>query len=108
VTAQVVHLDNGPPIACVSLRVIEKGKLRGFCDLEIPAWHLVFRDCAWMRGEYGDWIALPSSSFTKNDGAKAYKKLVEFTDKDVARRFNDTALAAVERYRQTMMDSARN
>lgn len=94
-SAQVVHLPQGQAVVCVALRIIEKGSLRGFCDLEIPAWHLVLRNCTWMRGEHGDWIGLPTSSFTKRDGARAYNKLVEFSDKDVARRFGERALAAV-------------
>lgn len=95
--ANVVPLDRG--VTCLALRRIEKGSILGFCVLKINAWNLIVRDCKWMSGERGDWVALPSSSYTDKDGKKRYTPIVEFSDKEAARRFQDAAIAAVRAFR---------
>lgn len=98
--AVITQRDNVHPlpsrgITALKVRRVNKGKLIGFVDLEIHAWHMVLNDCRWMSGEHGEWIALPSTSFQTKEGTTRYKDLVEFTDPEAKRRFQEAALAAI-------------
>ena len=78
-----------------NIRRINKGALVAIFDLEIPGWHLLFNDCKWFRKEDNEWVGLPSTSFTNREGKTVYKDLVVFEDKDVGKRFQAAALAAI-------------
>jgi hypothetical protein len=67
----------------------------GSVDLTIRAWRLRI-SCLWCSNDKGEWISLPTDSFTNRDGKKIYKHLVEFTDKQAYDRFQGAALAAVK------------
>jgi len=90
----VTQLRPEPGIVCRRLARIDKGSLIGFCDLEIVRWHLVLNECTWAIGKTGEFIGLPSRRYEK-DGKPAWKPLVEFSDKEASRRFQEAALAAV-------------
>lgn len=94
-----VHpLPRQAAVECVRFHAINKGSLVGFCDLVIEGWHLMLIDCAWFRSAKGEWISLPSTSYTAHDGKKRYKRMVEFTDEEAGRRFGSAALAAVQQF----------
>ena len=86
-----------PAIMATGLRRINKGALMGFCDLRIAAWSIVLHDCKWFRTNNGEWIGMPSVRYETRDGKTVYKDLIEFTDKEVASRFQAAALAAVRK-----------
>lgn len=83
-----------PGIVCRRLIRVDKGSLIGFCDLEITRWRLVLHECTWATGKNGEFIGLPQKRYEK-DGKTAYKALVEFSDKEAFRRFQEAGLAAV-------------
>ena len=94
-SAVVQPLRPASGIQARGLRRIERGALIGFCDILIPAWHIVLHDCKWFRKGDNEWVGLPSTSFVGKDGKTVYKDLIEFTDKDAAERFQRAALEAI-------------
>lgn len=83
------------------LKRINKGALVGFFELHIPEWGVVLHDCKWFRTNKGEWIGLPSTSFTTREGVKTWKNLVEFPDREAGARFQEAAMAAVRRIAPT-------
>lgn len=73
-------------------RVINKGALISIFDVEIPAWHLVIKDCKLFEKNGKHWIGMPSSTFTGGNGRTVYKNLVEFTDDSAKDRFQEALL----------------
>ncbi len=96
-SSNIQQLRPASGIIATDLRKVNKGALVAFCTLNIPAWHLTLNDCKWFKTNKGEWIGLPSSSFTARDGAVRYKNLVEFSDKEASARFQEAALAAVRK-----------
>jgi hypothetical protein len=44
------------------------------------------------------WIGMPSQKFTKADGSVSFTPVIEFTTDDARRRFQEQAIAAVDRH----------
>jgi hypothetical protein len=84
-----------PPIIASNLKWIRKNTLRATADVEVPKWRLKIRGVMWHAKNGKDWLFFPSREWVDRDGARQYAVLLEFTDKDVERRFQEAALAAV-------------
>jgi hypothetical protein len=80
-------------------RECKKGQsLQGFFTLELPS-GLVLHDMTFHVREDGSrWVGLPARSFTKSDGATGWFRLVDFTDRSAAARFQELAKAALEKF----------
>lgn len=84
-----------PGITASNYREIGKGKVVASVDVVIEAWHFKIT-CLVIDGSNGPFLSLPSKSFKAREGKTVYQPLVEITDKDVARRFEESALEAVK------------
>lgn len=70
---------------------LEKGTLRGFCDLELPS-GLIIRGAMLFEKNGKRWVGFPSKEWTKADGTKGYSPLLEFADRDVSDKFQAAVL----------------
>ncbi len=73
-----------------------KNTLVGFLSLTLPS-GMVLHDCTFHEKADSRWIGLPSKRFEK-DGATTYSPLIEFSAKEARQRFQEQAVAAVERF----------
>ena len=74
-----------------------KNKLQAFLNLSLPS-GMTINGCGYHRKNDGRWIGLPNQKFTKADGSVSYTPIIEFTSDDARRRFQEQAIAAVDRY----------
>ncbi|MGC1485353.1 MAG: hypothetical protein WA789_16290 [Candidatus Acidiferrum sp.] len=72
-----------------------KKSLRGFFTLTLPS-GMVLHQCSYFVKGDSRWIGLPSQKFTKKDGTVTYTPMVEFTSREVADKFRDQAVAALD------------
>jgi hypothetical protein len=87
--------DSARPIIASNFRWIRKGTLQATADLEIRKWRLKIHGGKWHAKDGRDWFTFPSREWVDRDGARQFAVLLEFTDKDVKRRFKEKALAAI-------------
>jgi hypothetical protein len=76
-----------------------KNTLLGFFDVELDS-GLVLCGCTLHQTGGRHWIGLPSKPYTKDDGTQSWTKIVDFRDKKIADKFQETvtplAIAANE------------
>jgi hypothetical protein len=82
------------------------GALIAFLSIETPS-GLLIRDCRLFEKSGRKWVGLPSRQYTKSDGSTAYAQIVEFSSKEVAARFQDEAIRAIDAYLVGGSDGAR-
>lgn len=70
-----------------------KNTLRRFCDLKLPS-GMIVRGCTLHEKGERHWVGLPANQYAKTDGTTEWAAIVDFSDKETSRRFNDTAVAA--------------
>ena len=87
--------DSSPPIIVSNLKWIRKNTLQASADIEVPKWRLKIRGVMWHAKNGKVWLSFPSRDWVDGNGARQFTVLLEFTDKDVERRFKDAALAAI-------------
>ena len=73
----------------------EKNALRGFFTLTLPS-GLVIHNCSLFQKGEGRWIGMPSNKFTTKEGTTSYTPIVEFVSREVADKFRDQALEALD------------
>jgi hypothetical protein len=74
-----------------------RNTLVGFCSIELPS-GMVIHECAFHRKADDRWLSLPAGKFEKSDGVTTWVPLVEFSSKEAKRRFQEQALAAIDRF----------
>jgi hypothetical protein len=74
-----------------------KNTLQAFLSLSLPS-GMTLHGCSYHRKNDARWIGVPSQKFTKADGSVRYSPIVEFVEDDAYRRFQEQAIAAVERH----------
>jgi hypothetical protein len=74
-----------------------KNTLHAFFNLTMPSGMTLHR-CSYHRKNDSRWVGVPSQKFTKEDGSAGYTPVVEFTTDDAHRRFQELAIAAVDRH----------
>jgi hypothetical protein len=84
-----------PAIIASNLKWVRKNTLQATADIEVPKWRLKIRGVMWHVKNGKDWFSFPSREWADRDGQRQFAALLEFTDKDVERRFKDAALAAI-------------
>ena len=85
-------------IRAVNLKKIDgKPGLIAVGDLELPS-GLILRGCSWRDGPNGQWIALPSRSYTTASGETKYTAVVEFSSSanEARKRFQAEAVKAFQ------------
>ncbi len=75
-----------------------KNTLRAFFTLALPS-GLVLKGCTYHVKGDSRWIGLPAREYLKA-GAKAWQPIVDFTTDAARKRFQTTALAALDRHRE--------
>lgn len=70
------------------------GKRVGTFDLTMPS-GMLLKQCILVNGENGEFIGLPQTSWTNNEGQKKYTSVVEIPDKDIRQRFTDAVIRAL-------------
>ena len=90
------YLAPRPGVVASNCRLINKNTLKATADIEVPKWTVKIRGVMWHVKGDSEWIALPSREWLDRDGNRQFAVLIEFTDKDVERRFKDAALAAIK------------
>jgi len=95
-------------IAASDWREVVKNSLQGFCVLTLSPSGIVLRDCALHKRDGKRWISLPSRPQLDSEGrhrkdpatGKAlWLPVVEIKGKAERERFQNTALAAVDKLR---------
>jgi hypothetical protein len=83
------------PIIASNLKWIRKNTLQATAAVEVTKWRLKIRGVMWHAKNGKDWLFFPSREWVDRDGQRQFAVLLEFTDKNVERRFQQAALAAV-------------
>jgi hypothetical protein len=76
---------------------IAKGSLRGAFSIELGT-GLIIKNCTVFESGGQRWISLPSRQYQKPDGRKGYSAYVDFKSKALKDKFQQQALAAVDRF----------
>lgn len=77
------------------------GSLLGFFDLQVPKWgNLIIHGCSLFQKEGRKWFSFPSKKVTSQDptAKPTYFAHLRFEDKDIRDKFNDTVIAALDKY----------
>ena len=75
----------------------EKNTLQAFLSLSLPS-GMILHGCSYHRRNDSRWVGVPGQKFTKADGSVGYTPVVEFTTDAAHQRFQEQAIAAVDRY----------
>jgi hypothetical protein len=96
-------------IRCLKFLVIEKGALRGFCDLALDS-GIILHDCQLLESNGKRWIGLPGKAQLDTDknvkkdattGKVAYTPTVSIPDRPRRDLFNESALVAIDAFRSS-------
>ena len=74
-----------------------KNTLQAFLSFSLPS-GMTLHGCSYHSKNDSRWIGVLSQKFTKADGSVGYTPVVEFTSDDAHRRFQEQAIAAVDRH----------
>jgi hypothetical protein len=94
-------------IRCVKFSPIERGALRGFCDLDLDS-GLTIHDCTVMESNGRRWVGLPGKPQINTDktvrtdpasGKVLYVPVVSIADKARRDLFSSNALIAIDAFR---------
>jgi len=78
-------------------RPYTKNTLQAYLSLVLPS-GMTLHGCSYHKNNDSRWIGLPGQKFTKGDGSVGYTPIIEFNSDDARRRFQEQALAAVDRH----------
>jgi hypothetical protein len=100
-------------IRCTKFTPMEKGALRGFCDLALDS-GMIIHDALLMESNGKRWVNLPGKpQLTKDqqvkrgdDGKIAYTPVLSIPDRARRDAFNLQALAAIDAFRGTSRSAA--
>lgn len=96
-----------PAVTCLEWRACERGALLGFTKIAIPAWHLEIDGITVYRKNERSWAQLPTRPMLDadrelvrdDDGKPRYAKILWFDDREIADRFSDAIIAAIQRHK---------
>jgi hypothetical protein len=77
-------------------KLIRKNSLIGALDFELPS-GMIIRGAMLLESNGRRWVNLPSESYQKSDGTRAWKPFIEFVSKEVRERFQAQVLPLAER-----------
>ena len=86
-------------IKVIDWRPLKKGtSLQGFASIQLPS-GLILHDVSLHEHANGSrWVGLPARKYETPDCTSSYVRLIEFVVKDTHRRFQKSALAAVDKF----------
>jgi len=87
-----------PTIVASNFRWVRKNTLEAIADVEIQKCRLKTRCTMWNSKNGSEWVAFPCREWLDCDGHRQFAVLLEFSDKDVERRFKDAALTAIHAF----------
>jgi len=73
----------------------EKNTLKGFCTIITPP-GIRIKGCTAHEKDGKRWVNLPARPWTNSDGSISYVAVIDFTDIELRKRFQDQALAALD------------
>jgi hypothetical protein len=93
-------------IVILEWRPVERGSLCGFAKVQVPAWRVTIAGVALHRRDGRAWAQLPSRPMLDGNrqlmldenGKPKYSRVLEFTDREIADRFSEAVVAAVDRF----------
>jgi hypothetical protein len=83
-------------IAIQDWKPIEKNTLKGTFSAIMPS-GMVFHNLMLHEKGSSRWIAFPAREYFDPQGVKQYANFIQFTERDIADRFRDQVLAALDR-----------
>ncbi len=94
------------PVVCTGWKPFERNTLQGFADLHLAAARLNIRGCAVHEKNGKRWIQLPARpqldkdrQLVRDDAGKIqYWPVMEFDSREVADRFSEAALRAIDTF----------
>jgi hypothetical protein len=98
---------SGPSeIVILDWRPLARNTLKGFARIKIVEWKLIVNDVAVHERDGRKWAALPSRPMLDSNrrlmldetGKPKYSRVLEFTEREIADRFSDAVVAAVDRF----------
>jgi hypothetical protein len=85
--------DRGPRVT--NAKRLDQNSLIGVFDVELPS-GLVIRGAMLLESHGRRWINCPGIPWTKEDGSKSYKPVIEFASREVKDRFERLVLPLAE------------
>jgi hypothetical protein len=77
-------------------KILRKGTLIGFFDLEMPS-GMIVRGAMLFEKNGKRWVNFPSKEWVKSDGTRGHTPLLEFADRSVSDKFQAAVLPVAER-----------
>ena len=93
-------------VICIAWKPFERNTLKGFADLWLRTARLKIHGCVVHEKNGRRWIQLPAKPqldkdrnlVRGDDGKVQYAKVIDFDSREVADRFNEAALKAIEHF----------
>lgn len=86
-------------IECIKFVPYEKNYLIGFAELFIPKWQVEIKSCGVYEKNGSRWVSLPNKEVII-DGKEQFAPIIKFRDFELAKKFGQLALEAVDEYRR--------
>jgi DNA-binding cell septation regulator SpoVG len=74
-----------------------KNTLRGFLSCELPS-GMIVHGLAYHEKNQSRWVGMPSQQWLGDQGNKQYSPVIEFASREVANKFRDAVLSALDEY----------
>ena len=86
-------------IECTRYTPYEKNYLIGFADIFVPKWQVEIHGCGVYSKNGSRWVSLPNKEFVI-DGKASFAPIIKFKDFELAKKFGQLALDAVDEYKR--------
>jgi hypothetical protein len=101
-----VNAPDNASVICTAWRPLDRNTLKGFADLWLRTARLNIRGCAVHEKNGRRWVQLPAKPqldadrnlVRAEDGKVQYAKVMEFDSREVAGRFSEAAMKAIETF----------
>jgi hypothetical protein len=77
----------------------QKNSLQGYFTATLPS-GMVISDLMLHERDGSRWIAFPGREWADSAGTKRFVNFIRFTDRDIAHKFRDQVLAALDKHRE--------
>ena len=99
-----MNATDNASVICTAWKPFERNTLKGFADLWLRNARLNIHGCAVHEKNDRRWVQLPAKpqidkdrNLVRDEGGKVqYAKILDFDSREVADRFNEAALKAIE------------
>jgi len=94
-------------VECIKFTPYEKGTLRGFADVRVPKFGMVFYSLSLHEKEGKRWINFPSKSYEK-EGKKEWLPYFRFENRDHEKHFVEQVKEAINKKIQVTQGEENN